>query len=78
MSWGSLPDAPHAPTKPRWKEVSFGLRKIQHAYLTGNDAADSARLRAILLCALPWPYWERQKHTTRAGRIERAARFRRT
>jgi hypothetical protein len=22
--------------KPGWKEVSFGLRKIQHAYLTGT------------------------------------------
>ena len=26
--------------KPRWKEVSFGLRKIQHAYLTGNFVAE--------------------------------------
>jgi hypothetical protein len=26
--------------KPRWKEVSFGLKKIQHAYLTGNFVAE--------------------------------------
>ena len=25
--------------KPRWKEVSFGLRKLQHAYLTGKWSA---------------------------------------
>jgi hypothetical protein len=29
--------------KPRWKDVSFGLRKIQHAYLTGNYVAASRR-----------------------------------
>ncbi len=28
------------PTRARWKEVSFGLKKIQHAYLTGNFVAE--------------------------------------
>jgi hypothetical protein len=31
------------PTRARWKEVSFGLKEFQHAYLTGNYPA--ARLR---------------------------------
>jgi hypothetical protein len=37
--------------KPRWKEVSFGLKKTQHAYLTGNWPA--AKLRYGLVDR--WP-----------------------
>src|SRR6266508_5769605 len=28
------------PTRARWKEVSFGLKEFQHAYLTGNFVAE--------------------------------------
>jgi hypothetical protein len=28
------------PTRARWKEVSFGLKEFQHAYLTGDFVAE--------------------------------------
>jgi hypothetical protein len=42
---GPLSDAltPPNPSHPRWEEVSFGLKKIQHAYLIGNYVAASRR-----------------------------------
>jgi hypothetical protein len=41
------------PTRARWKEVSFGLKEFQHAYLTGNFA--SAVRRYALIDRWPEP-----------------------
>jgi hypothetical protein len=60
--------------KPRWEEASLGLRKIQHAYLTGNAGAASRGSKwAERYTVTGWIFSWRRRHVVVWNRWDLAA-----